>query len=116
MCLQTRIINEYRTLFPRYTLRETSAQTGIQLTRIFRIYNGAPMKLGEYEVFHSLVHGASASTGMQGAFRRVTEVITRTFSHKDIEKVTLMLERQLQWHELVHSGQPARNFDQAVMA
>lgn len=116
MCLQTRIIKEYRELFPRYTLRETSAQTGIQLTRIFRIYNGAPMKLGEYELFHEIVHGATASTGLDGPFRRVTEALARSLSRKDLDRVTAHLDRQFQWHQIIHSGKSYEKYETSVIA
>ena len=55
MNLQKKILNDYRALFPDETLREISAKTGIQLTRVFRIFNNSPMKLAEYEIFNGLI-------------------------------------------------------------
>ena len=51
MSLQTKILNDFRQRFPTETLREIAALTDIQLTRVFRLMNGAPMKLEEYEAF-----------------------------------------------------------------
>lgn len=104
MCLQNRILKEYRSNFPRFTLRETSAQTGIQLTRIFRLFNGSAMKLDEYERFHKVVYGDSASSGLNGSFKRVTESIARNMTPIEISKIVSMLNRQLQWHQLLNQG------------
>lgn len=104
MSLQNRILKEYRSLYPQHPLRETSRITGIQLTRVFRLFNGAAMKLEEYERFHQVVHGESANHLMDGAFRRVTESLARTFDRQDLSKVTALLERQMQWHQIIHGG------------
>jgi hypothetical protein len=104
MSLQNRILKEYRTLYPHHPLRETARLTGIQLTRVFRLFNGAPMKLEEYERFHQVVHGEHANSLMDGPFRRVTESLARTFDRQDLSKITAFLERQLQWHHIIHGG------------
>jgi hypothetical protein len=51
MSLQQNVIKNYRTKFPEHTLKEVSERTGIQITRVFRIFNGSEMKLKEYESF-----------------------------------------------------------------
>lgn len=55
MSLQKNIIITYKNLFPTETLKTTSKKTGIQQTRVFRIFNGAEMKLSEYEVFENII-------------------------------------------------------------
>lgn len=55
MELQKKILQDYKTLYQDESLRETAFKTGIQLTRVFRLFNGSAMKLGEYEVFHKLI-------------------------------------------------------------
>lgn len=55
MNLQRRILQDYRELFGQQTFREISAATGIQQTRVFRLFNGAPMKLCEYETFQQII-------------------------------------------------------------
>lgn len=47
--LQNSIIKNYKTYFPNDTLKDISNKTNIQLTRVFRIFNGSEMKLCEYE-------------------------------------------------------------------
>lgn len=51
MSLQSTTLSRYRQIFPQETLRETSARTGIQITRVFRLFGGKPMKVGELEAF-----------------------------------------------------------------
>lgn len=55
MDYQEAILKEYRETFPDKTLKTTSAETGIQMTRVFRIFNGSPMKLREYEAFEKTI-------------------------------------------------------------
>lgn len=45
---QSLILKEYMELTKYPSLREMSKDTGIQLTRLFRIINGMEMKLKEY--------------------------------------------------------------------
>ena len=51
--LQTSILSEYTNTFPKDTLKEISLKTGIQITRVFRIFNGSEMKISEYESFQN---------------------------------------------------------------
>lgn len=50
--LQQAIIKQYHQIFKNQTYRQIAEHTGIQMTRIFRIFNGAPMKLCEYETLY----------------------------------------------------------------
>ena len=47
--IQQSLITKYKKSFPEETFKQISIKTGIQLTRAFRIFNGAEMKLSEYE-------------------------------------------------------------------
>ncbi len=115
MNLQSRILREYRELHPRHTLRETSKLTGIQLTRVFRLFNGHAMKLEEYERFHRAVHNVSDPGARAGGFRRATEEMARNFGPRELERVTAQLERQLSWHRCLH-GSDSLNQDTAHTA
>ncbi len=55
MNLQQSILDEYLSHFKKPTLKQISDDTGIQLTRVFRILNGAVMHLNEYETFYNRV-------------------------------------------------------------
>ena len=53
---QKEILEKYKALYGKQTLKKMSEQTGIQLTRMFRLLNGAEMKISEYEVLLKLVN------------------------------------------------------------
>lgn len=55
MGLQDIIIERYFENFPKQSLRGISANTDMQITRVFRILNGSPMKLCEYESFENAI-------------------------------------------------------------
>jgi hypothetical protein len=55
MNLQKKTLNRYRQIFPQDTLREVSQRTGIQITRVFRLFNGKMMKVEELEAFESAI-------------------------------------------------------------
>lgn len=55
MELQKTILGQYVLLNDQPTLKKISADTGIQITRVFRLFNGSTMKLSEYQIFQQKV-------------------------------------------------------------
>lgn len=55
MELQKIILGQYVLLNDQPTLKTIAEDTGIQITRVFRIFNGSVMKLGEYQIFQKKV-------------------------------------------------------------
>ncbi len=55
MKLQDWIIDKYTNLYGLKTLKEISKDTGIQVTRVFRLMHGKEMKIGEFEIFQEKV-------------------------------------------------------------
>ena len=51
MSVQSIVLKQFNELYPEAKLREISEKTGIQITRVFRILNGAEMKVSELESF-----------------------------------------------------------------
>ena len=114
MSLQVRILEQYRQVFPRHTLREISHQTGIQLTRVFRLMNGSPMKLDEYENFRRVIEKDERVDLDHNAFNRCIGKARETFSEVELTKLTALIERHLQWHQLIHGS--SRSVSQEQMA
>lgn len=54
MSLQNLILKEFKENHPEATFRQISEMTGIQITRVFRIFNGSKMKINEWEAFQKL--------------------------------------------------------------
>lgn len=105
MNLQTRILADYREVYPNHTLREISRKTEIQLTRIFRLLNGAPMKLAEYERFHELIHACKAGESQQDSFQRTANAMRKTFNRKKMDEAARLLERRLRWQQLIYGDE-----------
>jgi len=55
MELQKTILGQYMLINKDPTLKKIAEDTGIQMTRIFRIFNGSPMKLCEYQTFQKRI-------------------------------------------------------------
>ena len=56
MNIQTMILRQYKEKFPQDKLKEISQKTGIQITRVFRLFNGAEMKVSELEKFQHIIN------------------------------------------------------------
>jgi len=55
MDIQKTILNQYLLLNKKPTFKEIASDTGIQVTRVFRLFNGSTMKLSEYQIFNRKV-------------------------------------------------------------
>lgn len=55
MNLQQRTLRQYMNMRNHPSLRQISAETGIQQTRVFRLLNGARMRLDEWEIFNRAI-------------------------------------------------------------
>lgn len=55
MSLQIQILKDYKDLFPNDTFKDISLKTKIQQTRVFRIFNGAEMKVTELEALEHVI-------------------------------------------------------------
>lgn len=75
MNYQDKVLNNYQSLFPGAKLRETAEQTGIQLTRVFRIFNGAEMKISEFEAFETVLNEYSHNSSLTNIFKNLSEYI-----------------------------------------
>lgn len=89
MCLQKSILKLYKETFPTHRLRETSENTGIQLTRLFRIHNGSEMKLKEYEAFERCLNQNDQASEFLKTSKHCLEKLTphkRKLLHAQMKK------------------------------
>ncbi len=96
MSLQKRTLNEFRLAYPQKSLRETSELTGIQLTRIFRLLNGSPMKVEEYEKFKIAISKSFRVSAPINSLEKLFYKATETLPERELEKI------RTQIHHLVH--------------
>ena len=92
MCLQKEVLTQYMQLNQLPTLKYISGDTGIQLTRVFRILHGAEMKLKEFEIFRNKVcHGL----GENESLVKVAHDCQESLSPKGIQLLKVELNRLL---------------------
>lgn len=95
MNLQNKTIQRYRLFFPNETLREVSARTGIQITRVFRLFNGKPMKLGEFEAFEKAIAEKLAENPSFARLNSIVEEASSLLTNDEIEKLADYMERKV---------------------
>lgn len=70
MSYQQNILKKYREIFPKKPLRVTSQETGINLTRVFRIFNGSEMKISEFEAFENVLNNKNNDPAVKSLANR----------------------------------------------
>ena len=95
MSLQNKTIHRYRLFFPQETLREVSARTGIQITRVFRLFNGKPMKLREFEAFEIAITSKIAENPNFSRLNTIVEEASSLLTHEEIGRIADYMERKV---------------------
>jgi hypothetical protein len=115
MSLQKKILFRYRQQFPNDTLKEVSARTGIQMTRVFRLFNGKPMKVGELEALERALNVKLAENPQARRLHSLLEEISVTLGENEIKKIMIYAERKLLNRGLAHYVE-GQNIESAVIA
>lgn len=103
MQLQKTILGQYVLLNDEPTLKKISADTGIQLTRVFRLFNGATMKLCEYQIFQQKV---KEKMGLTNTLEAIAFDCSLKLSPAAIKEIEVYLNRKIEIWKL---KQPATN-------
>jgi hypothetical protein len=98
MELQKTILNQYMLLNGRPTLKKISEDTGIQLTRVFRLFNGSTMKLCEYQVFNKKV---KEKMGLTNGLEEIAFECSMRLSPTAIKDLELFLKRKIETWKLM---------------
>ncbi|MEA9356593.1 hypothetical protein SHI21_10275 [Bacteriovorax sp. PP10] len=97
MDLQMTILNQYMLLNNKPTLKKISADTGIQLTRIFRLFNGSTMKLSEYQIFNRKV---KEKMGLTDGLEAIAFECSMKLSPDAIKDLEVFLKRKIETWKL----------------
>lgn len=100
MDAQTTVLNQYMLLFGKPTLKKISEDTGIQLTRIFRLFNGSKMKLSEYQVFSKKVR---EKMGLSESLEAIAFECTQKLSPEAIRELEIYLKRKIETWKLLQT-------------
>lgn len=95
MSLQNKTIERYRLFFPQETLREVSGRTGIQITRVFRLFNGKPMKLGEFEAFEKAISDKISENPNFARLNYIVEEASSLLTNEELGKLADYFERKV---------------------
>ncbi len=89
---QDNLLKRYLQLRENPTLREISQETGIQLSRVFRLLNGSSMKLSEYEIFTRIVE---EKMGLENSLIQMARECFEKLSRDSIVEIEFLLKRKL---------------------
>ena len=92
MSLQKLVTKRYMHLNNNPTLRNIAKDTGVQITRTFRILNGAPMKLSEYEIFNQRIREKMNSVGR---LENLVEECSLKLTPIEIDELNAFLNKKL---------------------
>lgn len=95
MSLQDKTLHRYRLFFPKETLREISSRTGIQITRVFRLLNGKPMKVEELEAFEKVINQKIAENPNFSRLNYVVEEAASLLTNEELGKIADYMERRV---------------------
>ncbi len=95
MTLQKKTIQRYRQLFPNDTLREVSTRTGIQITRVFRLFHGKNMKVGELEAFETVITNKIAENPSFSRLSCAVESASSLLTNDELKKIADYVERRI---------------------
>lgn len=94
MTLQKRTLERYRQFFPQDTLKEISFRTGIQITRVFRLFNGKTMKVIELEALEKAVNDKLRENPNYDRLTSVMEKASAVLTNDELGKLIEWIERK----------------------
>lgn len=90
MDYQKSILTAFRQQYQDLTFKQMGDLTGIQSTRMFRLYNGYEMRLSEYEILEKLLRGPQHSLNR---WQNMIQEILGLSSAQEARELELSLER-----------------------
>lgn len=96
--LQLQIISQYKSKFPKHTLKEISTATNIQNTRVFRIMNGSEMKISEYESFQKCINKTKSISKLE----KLIKECKSTLSEIKMNNLCYEMESLIKMQRLTH--------------
>jgi hypothetical protein len=93
MELQKTILEQYFLLKKQPTFIDISVDTGIQRTRVFRLFNGATMKLSEYQIFQKKV---KELMGLSYSLESIAFECSQKLKAEAIKEIEIYLKRKIE--------------------
>lgn len=96
MSLENKIIERYRQLFPKDTLKEASSRTGIQITRVYRLFLGKPMKVHELEAFEKVINQGMNANPNHSRITNILQEASTLMTNDELGKLADYFERRVE--------------------
>lgn len=93
MELQKIILGQYVLLNDEPTLKKIAEDTGIQITRVFRLFNGSVMSLLEYQIFQQKV---KEKMGLTHTLEAIAFDCSLKLSPQAIKEIEVYLSRKIE--------------------
>ncbi len=111
MNIQKIILEQYSLLYGQPTLKEIALDTGIQVTRIFRLFNGSAMKLCEYQIFQTKV---KEKMGLSASLEALAFECSLKLSASAILELEGILKRKMEVWKLSQCELMPKNINQKI--
>ena len=98
MELQKTILEQYMLLHEQPTYKKIAKDTGIQMTRVFRIFNGSVMKLSEFQIFQQKV---KCKMGLTNSLEELAFNCSMNLNQAAIKELETLLKRKIATWKLV---------------
>ena len=100
MSYQKSILKKYKATYPKKTLKEISEETGIQMTRVFRIFNGAEMKINEFESFEKSIRKNSTNESRVRLIEKV-QLALNTMAERELSYFEIEINHLLKLDQFI---------------
>lgn len=101
MELQQRILDQYINMAPNQTLKKMSGETGLSISRLFRLLNGRVMKLSEYETIKRVI---SHKAGDEDSWSQLIRDCQRLLSKDRLNHLEEHIRRELSYAQMIQSA------------
>ncbi|EQC49629.1 hypothetical protein [Bacteriovorax sp. DB6_IX] len=96
---QDELLNQFKKRLVDYTYKQISSQTGIQMTRVFRIFNGYEMKVSEYFALKEMLEEKNEAKD----FDHIIEKCRMQLSDSSLKEIEMVCKKKLNLLELIIS-------------
>ncbi|MBL7663875.1 MAG: hypothetical protein JNM93_01990 [Bacteriovoracaceae bacterium] len=96
---QERLLKSYRQQRKNYTLIQMSQETGIQQTRLFRIFNGSEMKISEYAAIEKILYPEQKRN--QSMIDKLINEASQVLMPESLNEICQLIHKKLSIHQLL---------------
>ena len=106
MTLQNLIIEQYQEVHGQVTLKQMSEDTGINMTRMFRLLNGSIMRVDEYQLFQNSI---KRKLGFDYSVQELADECTKKLSVEAVKEIHIFLKRKMELWQLIQDNRILAN-------